>query len=75
MTRLYRSDTNKKIAGICGGIGETMDVDPTIVRLVVIVFTLATGLVPFLIGYLVAWWIVPPKPPGTTAERPGATRP
>lgn len=59
MTRLYRSERNKKIAGICGGIGEILDVDPTIVRLLMIVFTLATGIFPFVIGYLIAWWIVP----------------
>lgn len=59
MTRLYRSQTNRKIAGVCGGIGELMDVDPTIVRLVVVVLALMTGVVPMLIGYLIAWWIVP----------------
>ncbi len=59
MKRLYRSEKNKKIAGICGGIGEHLDVDPTIVRLIAIVFAFATGVIPFLIGYAVAWWIVP----------------
>ncbi len=59
MTKLYRSQTNKKIAGICGGIGEIMDVDPTIIRLVTVILGLATGFFPFFIGYLVAWWIVP----------------
>ena len=61
MRKLYRSETDKKIAGICGGIGEHLDVDPTIVRLVAIVFGFATGVIPFLIGYAVAWWIVPSK--------------
>lgn len=61
MTRLYRSETEKKIAGVCGGIAEMLDVDPTIVRLVAIVFAFATGVVPVLIGYIVAWWIVPSK--------------
>ena len=59
MKRLYRSETNKKIAGICGGIGEMMDVDPTIVRLIVIMLGLVTGIFPFVIGYLIAWMIVP----------------
>jgi phage shock protein C len=57
--RLYRSQQNKKIAGICGGLGELMDVDPTIIRLAVVILGLATGILPFFIGYLVAWWIVP----------------
>jgi len=59
MQKLYRSDRNKKIAGICGGLGEMMDIDPTIVRLGVVILGLATGIIPFFVGYLVAWWIVP----------------
>ncbi|HTR80444.1 MAG TPA: PspC domain-containing protein [Bacteroidota bacterium] len=62
MQRLYRSRTDKKIAGVCGGIAEMMDVDPTIVRLVVAVLALATGIVPFFVGYILAWWIVPMPP-------------
>jgi phage shock protein C len=59
MKRLCRSETNKRIVGVCGGIGEMLDLDPTIVRLLFIVFMLATGFLPFVIGYLIAWWIVP----------------
>lgn len=59
MKRLSRSETDRKIAGVCGGIGEYLDVDSTIVRLIAVVVTFATGIIPFLIGYLVAWWIVP----------------
>lgn len=59
MQRLYRSKTNRKIAGICGGIGEMSDTDPTIIRLVVIILALMTGFFPFFIGYVIAWWIVP----------------
>ena len=61
MKKLYRSETDKRIGGICGGVGELLDVDPTIVRLVAIVLALVTAFVPFLIGYLFAWWIVPTK--------------
>ena len=62
MKRLYRSEHNKKIAGLCGGIGEYLDIDPTIVRLIAIVFGIATGVFPFLIGYFIAWMIVPQAP-------------
>ncbi len=62
MKRLYRSNIEKKLAGVCGGIAEYADLDPTIVRLLVVVAALATGIFPFFIGYLVAWWIVPRKP-------------
>ncbi len=63
MTRLYRSETNKKIAGICGGIGELLDVDPTFIRLlsVFLLFTPATLAV--FITYLIAWWIIPVRKP------------
>ncbi len=62
MKRLYRSQQEKKIAGICGGLGEYLDIDPTLVRLGVIVLGLATGVFPFFIGYIVAWIIVPKSP-------------
>lgn len=65
MQRLYRSRTDKKIAGVCGGIAEMMDADPTIIRLIVVVLSIATGIVPFFVGYLLAWWIVP-MPPETS---------
>jgi len=59
MKKLFRSPTNKKIAGICGGIGEMTDTDPTIIRIIIVVLGLATGFFPFFIGYLITWWIVP----------------
>lgn len=54
--RLYRSDTDKMLAGVCGGLGEYLNVDPTIVRLIwaILVFT---G--PGLLAYLVAAIIIP----------------
>jgi len=64
MKRLYLSGTDKKIAGICGGIAEYMEVDPTIVRIVVVVVAILTGVLPFVIGYLIAWMIMPSKSPG-----------
>ncbi len=59
MKKLYRSRINKKIAGVCGGLGEMIDIDPTIIRLIVIILGLATGFFPFFVGYIVAWFIVP----------------
>jgi phage shock protein C len=59
MKKLFRSRTNRKIAGVCGGLGELTDTDPTIIRLIAIVLALTTALFPFFIGYLIAWWIVP----------------
>jgi len=59
MKKLYRSETNKRIAGVCGGIGEMLDVDPTIVRVAVVVLALTTGILPFLVGYIIAWLVFP----------------
>ncbi|HAL56504.1 MAG TPA: PspC domain-containing protein [Bacteroidetes bacterium] len=59
MKRLYRSRNNRKMGGVCGGIGEMLDVDPTIIRLLTIVMFLATGIIPVLLGYIIAWFIVP----------------
>jgi phage shock protein C len=64
MKRLYLSQSNKKIAGLCGGLGEYFDVDPTLIRLVAVVVGLITAVVPLVIAYLIAWMIVPPKPAG-----------
>jgi phage shock protein C len=61
MKKLYRSQTNSKIAGICGGIGGLYDIDPTIVRLVVALVALVTAIVPFAIAYIVGWIIIPLK--------------
>jgi len=61
MKRLYRSDTNRVISGVLGGIGEYYDTDPTILRLAYIVFTILTGFFPAVVGYIVAILIVPKK--------------
>lgn len=57
--RLYRSESNRMIAGVAGGLGAYFDIDPTIVRLgfVALAFLGGSGIV----AYLVAWIIVPPE--------------
>jgi len=62
MRKLYRSRTNRRVAGICGGIGQTLDVDATLVRLVVLFLLLATGIVPLVVTYVVGWIVVPEEP-------------
>ena len=59
MKKLYRSQHNKKFAGIIGGIGEYYDVDPTLIRLGWLLLVIFTGIVPGLIIYLIAAFIVP----------------
>ncbi len=62
MKKLYISKKDRKIFGFCGGIGETYDIDPTLVRLVVVFLCFATAILPVLLTYLAAWIIVPEKP-------------
>lgn len=59
MTKFYRSISDKKIAGLCGGLANMMDVDPTLVRLGVVLVCFITGVLPVMVTYLIAWWIVP----------------
>ena len=61
MKKLYLSTTDKKILGVCGGIAETYDIDPTIVRLVFVFLTLVTFVAPLIVTYIVAGIIMPRK--------------
>lgn len=56
--RLYRSTTERMIAGVCGGLADYFDADPTIVRLLFVILALF-GIAPAVILYLVMWIIVP----------------
>ena len=57
--KLYRSKKDKMIAGVCGGIAEYFDIDPTLVRLLTLLFILLGGA--GVITYLIAWIIIPEK--------------
>lgn len=59
--RLYRSATDKKLCGVCGGLGEYFDLDPTLIRLVVVLLTIfgfSTG----IWIYILAAIIIPDSP-------------
>jgi len=55
--RLYRSRSDKKIAGVCGGLAEYFDIDPALVRVAAVVLFLMNGI--GLIAYLIAWAAIP----------------
>lgn len=55
--RLYKSDVNKKVCGVCGGIAEYFDIDPTLVRLAWVAFTLLGG--SGIIAYIIAALVIP----------------
>lgn len=59
MKKLYRSETDKVVAGVCAGLGEYLNIDPVIVRVAFAVLTVLGGAGPLL--YLLLWIIVPTK--------------
>ena len=58
--RLYRSSNEKMIAGVCGGLGDYMGLDPTVVRLIFILLFIMGG--QGLLIYLILWLIMPVSP-------------
>lgn len=59
MKKIYRSKKNRVIAGIFGGIAEVYGIDPKLLRLLAVFVALASGIVPAIITYVVAWIIIP----------------
>jgi phage shock protein C len=67
MKRLYRSKHERMLGGVCAGLGEHLNVDPTVIRLIwaaVTLLSLGTG----LIIYLIAWILIPE---GCLSDRAG----
>jgi phage shock protein C len=61
--RLMRSVVDSKIAGVCGGIAEYLEIDSTLVRLIwVLLILMPVPLVPAIVGYFVAWIVMPLAP-------------
>jgi len=60
MKRLYRDESNEMIAGVCSGIANYLDIDPTVVRLLFVLFFFLAG--GGLWIYLVLWVIMPEHP-------------
>ena len=57
--KLYLSESDKKIAGVCGGIAEYFGIDPTLVRIGWIIIVLLGGA--GLLAYIIAWIIMPSR--------------
>jgi phage shock protein C len=58
--KLYRSRTNRMLAGVCGGLAQYFTMDPTLMRVLFLVLTVFGGAGPLI--YLVMWIIVPNEP-------------
>lgn len=66
--RLYRSRKDRMISGVCGGIGEYLSIDPTVIRLIFVIAALWGGA--GLIVYLVMLLVVPEEPLAGEAAPP-----
>ncbi len=66
--QLHRSRTEKMIAGVCGGLAEYLDVDPTLVRVVWVFVSLLAGV--GILLYLIMWVVMPLDLPGAPGGPP-----
>jgi phage shock protein C len=58
--RLYRSSKDRILGGVCGGLGGYFNIDPVIIRLLWVLFSLAYGT--GILAYIIAWIIIPRNP-------------
>ncbi len=65
--KLYRSRTDRKISGVCGGIAAYFDIDPTIVRLLWLIAVFCAG--GGVLAYLIAMIVVPKEPDGLISRQ------
>lgn len=71
--RLYRSRTQKVLAGVCGGLGEYFNVDPALLRVGFVVLSFVNGL--GIIAYLAMWLVFPRAVPQEEPTEQEATHP
>lgn len=62
--RLYRFRTDRKIAGVCGGLAAYFGIDPVIPRLIWVVLALGAGV--GILAYLICWLVIPTEPATAT---------
>ncbi|MCC7555984.1 MAG: PspC domain-containing protein [Methanoculleus marisnigri] len=70
--KLTRSTSDRWIAGICGGIGEYLEIDPNVIRMIWVVLSVLTTVFPGVLIYILLWIILPEqgqvRPVEATAE-------
>jgi phage shock protein C len=74
--KLMRSRADKKIAGVCAALAQYFNLDVSLVRILSFFITLATGVCPGVVTYLLAWIIIPAEPelkPVVAAQQPVAS--
>ena len=68
MKRLYRSKNDRMLGGVCAGLGEHFDIDPTVIRLVWAVITvllIGTG----VLVYIIAWILILEEESGSSEQK------
>ena len=60
--RLTRSNREKMIAGVCGGLAEYLDMDPTVVRVLYVLVSILSAAFPGIIAYIILMFLMPPPP-------------
>ncbi|MEK7586102.1 MAG: PspC domain-containing protein [Patescibacteria group bacterium] len=60
--RLYKSNDNKVISGVMGGLGEYFDIDPVVFRVAYTAFSFFTGIVPGMLTYIFMALVMPKRP-------------
>lgn len=73
MKRLYRSQKDRKLAGIFGGLGDYFEIDSNVLRLLAVLLFLISGFFPVLITYIIAWIIIPDENQTTTSTGTATT--
>jgi phage shock protein C len=71
MKRMYLSTSDSKLSGVCAGIAEYADVDPTVIRLIWVAATVLTGVIPGVIAYFIMAALMP-KPEKAVAVHEGS---
>lgn len=59
--KLYRSEENKMVAGVCGGIGEYFNIDPTLIRLAWVLLSIPIAIFGGVLAYIIATIVIPIK--------------
>jgi len=70
--RLTRSETDKRIAGVCGGLGEYFGIDPILIRVAFVLLAFMGGA--GVIAYFVLWIVMPKGQPGAAPAMHPRTR-
>jgi phage shock protein C len=70
--KLMRSRVNRRVAGVCAGLAEHLELDTSLVRILWVFLTLASGCFPGIIAYVLAWIIIPEEyalPPAVAQQQ------